>query len=184
MSYSLRISLPGIRNRTVMFGLVELPVGPVGHTLHMRFTQQRGPVAAFMKHVEAGFYEGTVFHRVIPGFMIQGGGYTAGLDKKATLGEIRNEADNGLRNDTGTVAMARTNDPHSATAQFFINTQDNDFLNHKGKTPDGWGYCVFGKVVEGMDVVNEIKGVKIGNAGFHQNVPVEPITITEVTVID
>ncbi len=138
----------------------------------------------FLNYVESGFYSGTVFHRVIDGFMIQGGGMDRDMQQKSTNAPIQNEADNGLGNDTGTIAMARTSDPHSASAQFFINVKDNDFLNHSGKTPQGWGYCVFGKVTDGMDTVNAIKGVKTGNAGGHQDVPVEPVEILTAAVVD
>lgn len=134
--------------------------------------------ANFKQYAEDGFYDGTIFHRVINNFMIQGGGLTADMKQKSTRAPIDNEADNGLANDTGTIAMARTSDPHSATAQFFINVKDNDFLNHSAKTGQGWGYCVFGKVTEGMDVVNKIKVVKTGA----QDVPQETITIERVTV--
>lgn len=136
----------------------------------------------FIAYVEAGHYNNTVFHRVIPGFMIQGGGFEPGMKQKECKAPIKNEADNGLSNDAYTVAMARTNDPHSATAQFFINVVDNDFLNFKSPTPNGWGYCVFGKVVEGTDVVDQIKGVKTGNAGFHQNVPKEDVIIERAEI--
>ncbi len=136
----------------------------------------------FIAYVEAGHYSNTIFHRVIPGFMIQGGGFEPGMKQKECKAPIKNEADNGLKNDAYTIAMARTNDPHSATAQFFINVVDNDFLNFKSPTPNGWGYCVFGKVVEGTDVVDKIKGVKTGNAGFHQNVPKEDVIIERAEV--
>jgi len=134
--------------------------------------------ANFKQYAQDGFYDGTIFHRVINNFMIQGGGLTADMKQKSTRAPIDNEADNGLANDTGTIAMARTSDPHSATAQFFINVKDNDFLNHSAKNSQGWGYCVFGKVTEGMDVVNKIKVVKTGA----QDVPQETITIERVTV--
>lgn len=139
-------------------------------------------VANFLGYVKSGHYDGTVFHRVIPGFMIQGGGMTADMGEKKTGAPIPNEADNGLKNERGTLAMARTSDPNSATAQFFINTVDNKFLNHSGKTMQGWGYAVFGKVVEGMETVDKIAGVKTGNKGPYQNVPVEPVTIVKATV--
>jgi len=137
-------------------------------------------VANFLKYVDEGFYEGTIFHRVIDNFMIQGGGMNVTMKEKPTHAPVVNEADNGLENLTGTLAMARTMDPHSATAQFFINVNDNHFLNHKGKTPEGWGYCVFGKVVDGMDVVNKIKKVRTGRTGFHDDVPKDPVTINSV----
>jgi len=140
-------------------------------------------VANFLGYVKSGHYDGTIFHRVIPGFMIQGGGMTADMGEKRTGAPIPNEADNGLKNERGTVAMARTSDPNSATAQFFINSVDNKFLNHSGKTTQGWGYAVFGKVVEGMDVVDKISAVKTGNKGGHQNVPLEPVTLTKATIL-
>ena len=139
-------------------------------------------VKNFIAYVEAGHYSNTIFHRVIPGFMIQGGGFEPGMKQKECKAPIKNEADNGLKNDAYTIAMARTNDPHSATAQFFINVVDNDFLNFKSPTPNGWGYCVFGKVVEGTEVVDKIKAVKTGNAGFHQNVPKEDVIIERAEV--
>lgn len=158
------------------------------HTNHgdiviaLDFDKAPKTAANFKQYAEEGFYAGTVFHRVIHDFMIQGGGMTADLEQKQTRGQIENEADNGLKNDVGTIAMARTSDPHSATAQFFINVKDNGFLNHSSKTSQGWGYCVFGKVVEGMDVVNKIKEVKTGNKGHHQDVPKEAVVIEKVTV--
>ena len=138
----------------------------------------------FLNYVNAGFYNGTIFHRVINNFMIQGGGFEVGMKQKETNAPIENEANNGLKNDRYTIAMARTNDPHSATAQFFINVADNDFLNHTNPTPNGWGYAVFGTVVEGTDVVDSIKGVKTGNKGFHQDVPVEDVIIENATVVE
>ena len=132
----------------------------------------------FISLIQKGFYDGTIFHRVIKDFMIQGGGMTASLREKTTRAPIKNEADNGLSNDRGTIAMARTMDPHSATAQFFINLVDNDFLNYSAPVPSGWGYCVFGKVVEGMDVVDKIAKVKTKSVGFHENVPTDMVLIT------
>ncbi|RQS73950.1 peptidyl-prolyl cis-trans isomerase [Burkholderia sp. Bp8963] len=140
-------------------------------------------VENFLNYVKKGHYDGTVFHRVINGFMIQGGGFEPGLKQKPTDAPIDNEANNGLKNDNYTIAMARTNDPHSATAQFFINVNDNDFLNHSSPTPQGWGYAVFGKVVEGQDVVDKIKAVKTGNAGFHQDVPTDDVVIEKAIVV-
>jgi peptidyl-prolyl cis-trans isomerase B (cyclophilin B) len=134
-------------------------------------------VENFLQYVRDGHYDNTVFHRVIDGFMIQGGGMEPGMKQKPTRAPIANEAGNGLKNRRYTVAMARTNDPHSATAQFFINVADNDFLDYKAPSANGWGYCVFGKVVGGQDVVDRIKGVATGNSGFHQNVPVEDVVI-------
>lgn len=136
----------------------------------------------FKQYAEDGFYNGTIFHRVIDGFMIQGGGFDKDMQQKETRDPIENEADNGLKNDNGTLAMARTMDPHSASAQFFINVKNNGFLNHSAKNTQGWGYCVFGKVTDGMDVVEKIKGVKTGNHGQHQDVPVEAVIIERVTV--
>ena len=140
--------------------------------------------ANFLQYCRDGFYEGTIFHRVIDGFMIQGGGMTADMQNKPTRDPIQNEADNGLANETGTLAMARTNDPHSASSQFFINVSDNTFLNHSGKNPQGWGYAVFARVTDGMDVVNKIKGVPTGRHGMHQDVPKDPVEIQKVTVSD
>lgn len=140
--------------------------------------------ANFLNYVRDGFYDGTVFHRVINNFMIQGGGFEAGMKQKKTNDPIENEANNGLKNDRYTVAMARTSDPHSATAQFFINVADNDFLNHTAPTSNGWGYAVFGKVVEGTEVVDKIKGVKTGSRGFHQDVPSEDVIIEKATVVE
>lgn len=141
-------------------------------------------VANFLTYVQEGFYDGTIFHRVIPNFMIQGGGFTADMSQKPTHDPVQNEANNGLKNETGTIAMARTQDPHSATAQFFINVKDNDFLNFSGETTQGWGYAVFGKVTEGMDVVNAIKNVQTTTAGPHQDVPAETVTIEKVTIVE
>lgn len=138
-------------------------------------------VKNFLSYVENGFFDNTIFHRVIPNFMIQGGGFEVGMIEKSTEEEIKNEADNGLTNDRGTVAMARTNEPHSATSQFFINHNDNSFLNHTAPTGTGWGYCVFGKVTDGMDVVDAIAAVSTGNNGGHGDVPVEDIVMTKVS---
>jgi peptidyl-prolyl cis-trans isomerase B (cyclophilin B) len=131
----------------------------------------------FLEYVRSGFYDNTIFHRVIDGFMIQGGGFDAGMNQKGTRKPIKNEAGNGLKNDNYTIAMARTSDPHSATAQFFINVSDNAFLNHTGQTAQGWGYAVFGRVVEGQDVVDRIRKVKTGSRGMHQDVPVDDVVI-------
>lgn len=141
-------------------------------------------VANFLEYVESGHYNGTIFHRVIANFMIQAGGFTATMNQKPAQKTVENEANNGLKNEEGTIAMARTPDPHSASAQFFINTKDNGFLDFTAPTPQGWGYCVFGKVVEGMDVVKAIEAVETGMAAGHQDVPREPILINEVTVVD
>ena len=139
--------------------------------------------ANFLSYVKSGHYNGTIFHRVIENFMIQGGGFDARMDQKSTNAPIANEADNGLKNEVGTIAMARTNDPHSASAQFFINVKNNDFLNHSSKTPQGWGYAVFGKVTEGLDVVEAIKKVPTGRTGGHQDVPTTPVVIESAEVI-
>ncbi|WP_114652840.1 peptidylprolyl isomerase [Polynucleobacter necessarius] len=141
-------------------------------------------VANFLQYVKSGHYDGTIFHRVIDNFMIQGGGMTAGLKEKSSGAQIENEANNGLKNDRGTVAMARTSDPHSATAQFFINVNDNDFLNHTSPSAQGWGYAVFGKVTDGLDVVDAIRKVKTGNADFHQDVPTEDVVIEKASVLE
>ncbi|SEA08846.1 peptidylprolyl isomerase [Thiothrix caldifontis] len=142
-------------------------------------------VENILAYVNEGFYNGTIFHRVIPGFMIQGGGFTETMKEKADKRPpVKNEANNGLKNDRGTLAMARTNDPHSASSQFFINVNNNDFLNFRSETPQGWGYAVFGKVTEGMDVVDAIVGVKTGNFGPHGDVPVQPIIMNKVSVVE
>lgn len=147
------------------------------------FNEQAPKTAAnFLQYAQDGFYNNTIFHRVINGFMVQGGGMEAGMKEKATNAPIENEADNGLSNKVGTLAMARTMDPHSASSQFFINVSDNTFLDFRAKSMDGWGYCVFGQVVDGMDVVEKIKLVKTGNAGMHQDVPVEDVVIEETIV--
>ena len=159
------------------------------HTNHgvitLELDAEKAPVtvANFLAYVEAGHYNNTVFHRVIDGFMIQGGGFEPGMTQKPTGEQIKNEADNGLKNDRGTIAMARTQAPHSATAQFFINVADNDFLNHRSPDLQGWGYCVFGKVSEGMDVVDAIRKVKTGSSGFHQDVPKEDVIIERAEVV-
>ncbi|MFB9145706.1 peptidylprolyl isomerase [Halomonas alkalicola] len=140
--------------------------------------------ANFEQYVRDGFYDGTLFHRVIDGFMVQGGGFDEDFNQKPTRDPIENEADNGLQNEAGTLAMARTQDPHSATAQFFINVADNAFLNHSGKSIQGWGYCVFGRVVEGMDVVEKIKGVATTRRGMHADVPAEDVVIQKAFVKD
>lgn len=159
-------------------------------TLHTNFGDitieldaEKAPVTAanFLQYVENGFYDGTIFHRVINGFMIQGGGFDTNMNQKETADEIKNEADNGLSNDMYTIAMARTSAPHSASSQFFINVSNNDFLNHTSPTGSGWGYCVFGKVTAGMDVVDKIKKVATGNRKGHQDVPVENVVIEKAT---
>ncbi len=146
---------------------------------------KKAPVTVenFVAYVKSGHFDGTIFHRVMDNFMIQGGGFTDKMVQKPTKAPIKNEADNGLKNLKYTIAMARTSDPHSASAQFFINVTDNDFLNFSSPTNSGWGYAVFGKVTAGTDVVDKIKKVKTGNNGFHQNVPIEPVTIIKATVV-
>jgi peptidyl-prolyl cis-trans isomerase B (cyclophilin B) len=152
-------------------------------TLELDAKKAPKTVENFIAYVKSGHYDGTIFHRVMDNFMIQGGGFTDKMVQKPTKAAIKNEADNGLKNDKYTVAMARTSDPHSATAQFFINVADNEFLNFSSPTERGWGYTVFGKVTAGTDVIDKIKKVKTGNSGFHQNVPQEPITILKAEVI-
>ena len=141
-------------------------------------------VENFLAYVQSGFYDGTIFHRVMKGFMIQTGGFTEKMDKKQTRDQIKNEADNSLKNRRGTVAMARTNVPHSATSQFFINTVDNAFLDHQDKSTRGWGYCVFGKVIKGMDVVFEIERVRVGTRMGHQNVPTLPVILKRAVIVE
>ena len=154
--------------------------------IFIELDEEKAPktTANFLEYVTAGHYDGTIFHRVIDGFMIQGGGMTAEMKEKPTGKPIENEADNGLANSAYTVAMARTMDPHSASAQFFINVKKNDFLNHTAKNEQGWGYTVFGKVVKGHGVVNKIKGVATGRKGMHDDVPQTPIVINKAEVVD
>jgi peptidyl-prolyl cis-trans isomerase B (cyclophilin B) len=140
-------------------------------------------VANFTQYVKDGHYSNTIFHRVIDGFMIQGGGFEPGMKQKPTREPVQNEANNGLKNDLYTIAMARTSAPHSASAQFFINVGNNDFLNHSAPTPQGWGYCVFGKVVDGTDIVDKIRKVKTGSKGMHQDVPVEDVIIEKAEIV-
>ncbi len=151
----------------------------------IQVNSEKAPISAenFLTYVKEGFYDGTIFHRIIPGFMAQGGGFTPDFDQKAVHDPIKNEADNGLKNTRGTVAMARTPDPDSATAQFFINYKDNSFLDYTSPTPNGWGYAVFGEVVEGMDVVDEMAKQPTGNHGPHQDVPKTPIIIEKAVII-
>jgi peptidyl-prolyl cis-trans isomerase B (cyclophilin B) len=151
-------------------------------TLELDEAKAPKSVANFLAYVNKGHYDNTVFHRVIPGFMVQGGGFEPGMKQKPSDAPINNEANNGLKNDNYTVAMARTNDPHSATAQFFINVADNAFLNHTAPSAQGWGYAVFGKVVEGKDVVDRIKAVKTGRKGFHDDVPNDDVIIEKAVV--
>ncbi len=161
---------------------LETSMGEI--TIELNADKAPATTANFLQYVKDGFYNGTIFHRVIPTFMIQGGGFDAQMNQKPTRAPIQNEADNGLKNEPYTIAMARTMDPNSATAQFFINVADNQFLNHTAKTMQGWGYAVFGKVVKGQDVVDKIKAVPTGNQGMHQNVPLEPVTISKATVVE
>ena len=161
--------------------LMTTTVGPM--TLELDTDSAPKTVENFLSYVASGHYDGTIFHRVIDNFMIQGGGFSTDMEQKAAQAPIENEANNGLKNARGTISMARTQDPHSATAQFFINVSENDFLNHTGENMQGWGYAVFGKVTEGEDVLDKIRGVQTGNQGGHQDVPLEPIIIESVTVV-
>ncbi len=164
--------------------LVKLETSLGEITLELYPDKAPATVVNFLQYVKDGFFDGTIFHRVIPTFMIQGGGFDAQMNQKPTKAPIKNEADNGLKNEAYTVAMARTNIPDSATAQFFINVADNQFLNHTAKTAQGWGYAVFGKVIKGQDVVDKIKAVPTANKGMQQNVPVTPVTIVKATVVE
>ncbi len=164
--------------------MVEMHTSKGLITLELDAEKAPVTVANFIEYVKSGHFDGTIFHRVIPGFVIQGGGMESGMKEKPTQPPIENEADNGLKNVTGSICMARTNDPHSATSQFFINLKDNQFLDHTEKNPQGWGYAVFGQVTDGMDVVEAIAAVQTGNAGFHQDVPVEDIVVEKVTITD
>ena len=154
-------------------------------TIRLELDDAKAPitVANFLEYVKAGHYDGTIFHRVIKGFMVQGGGFEPGMKQKPTKGEIQNEANNGLKNDKYTIAMARTSAPHSASAQFFINGTDNDFLNFKSESAQGWGYAVFGKVVAGSEVVDAIEKVKTGRKGFHDDVPLDDVVITKAVEV-
>ena len=163
---------------------VELHIKNHG-VVTLELDAEKAPLSTqnFLDYVNAGHYNGTVFHRVINGFMIQGGGFEPGMKQKPTNKPVQNEANNGLKNNNYTVAMARTNDPHSATAQFFINVADNEFLNHTAPTSQGWGYAVFGKVVSGQDVVDRLKGVKTGRKGFHDDVPNDDVVIEKAVAV-
>ncbi|MFY0005023.1 peptidylprolyl isomerase [Acinetobacter baumannii] len=165
------------------FPQVELNTNKGRIVLELNTEKAPKTAANFLEYVRDGFYDGVIFHRIIDGFMIQGGGFDENFKEKATRDAIENEADNGLSNDVGTIAMARTQAPHSASAQFFINVKNNSFLNHTSKTAQGWGYAVFGKVVEGMDVVEAIKGVRTGNRGYHADVPLENVVIESAKII-
>ena len=164
--------------------MVEMHTSKGLITLELDAEKAPVTVANFIEYVKSGHFDGTIFHRVIPGFVIQGGGLESGMKEKPTQAPIENEADNGLKNVTGSICMARTNDPHSATSQFFINLKDNQFLDHSEKSPQGWGYAVFGQVTDGMDVVEAIAAVQTGNAGGHQDVPVEDIVVEKVTITE
>ncbi|MFM2054866.1 MAG: hypothetical protein RL456_2903 [Pseudomonadota bacterium] len=155
-------------------------------TIRLELDAERAPLSAanFLDYVRSGHYDGTVFHRVIKGFMVQGGGMEPGLKQKSTRAAIQNEANNGLKNDKYTVAMARTNAPHSATAQFFINVSNNDFLNFRAESAQGWGYAVFGRVVDGTAVVDQIERVRTGSRGFHDDVPVDDVVITRAVIVE
>ena len=163
--------------------MVKLHTSAGTITLDLDATRAPETVKNFLAYVASGHYENTVFHRVIDGFMIQGGGFAPGIKQKPTRAPIKNEAANGLKNARYTIAMARTSEPHSATAQFFINVNDNGFLDHTAPTPQGWGYCVFGRVTEGQDVVDRIKAVKTGRSGMHQDVPLEDVVIERAEVV-
>jgi peptidyl-prolyl cis-trans isomerase B (cyclophilin B) len=163
--------------------MVKLQTNFGAITLDLDAEKAPQTVANFLQYVNDGFFNDTIFHRVIDGFMIQGGGFMADMTQKATRDQIQNEATNGLKNDAYTIAMARTPNPHSASSQFFINLADNGFLNHTGQTSQGWGYCVFGKVIEGKDIVDKIAKVKTGNNAGHQDVPVEAVIIESAAVV-
>ena len=163
--------------------VVELDTNMGAIVIELNEKKAPKTVENFLNYVKSGHYDGTIFHRIIDGFMIQGGGMDAEMNEKATNAPVENEADNGLKNDAGTIAMARTQDPHSATSQFFVNVKDNDFLNHSGKNMQGWGYTVFGKVTSGMDVIEKMRGVPTGRFGMHADVPKEPVVINSATII-
>ena len=162
---------------------VKLTTNHGAITLELDAQKAPATVANFLEYVKSGHFDNTVFHRVIDGFMIQGGGFEPGMKQKPTRAPVKNEADNQLKNDNYTVAMARTSDPHSASAQFFINVADNEFLNHKSQSAQGWGYCVFGRVAAGTEVVDKIKRVKTGSRGMHQDVPLEDVVIQKAELI-
>ncbi len=163
---------------------VELHIKDLG-VITLELDDEKAPISAanFLEYVKSGHYDNTIFHRVINGFMIQGGGFEPGMKQKPTGAEIKNEANNKLRNEQYTIAMARTSAPHSATAQFFINVADNEFLNFKSETPSGWGYAVFGKVVKGTEIVDKIRGVKTGRKGYHDDVPVTDVVIEKAVAL-
>ncbi len=175
--------LPGFTLADQINPMIKLTTNKGDITIEMYADEAPVTVKNFLGYVESGFFDGLIFHRVIDGFMIQGGGFTPDMQQKSTGDPIQNEADNGLKNEAGTIAMARTGEPHSATAQFFINLENNDFLNHTGKNPQGWGYAVFGKVTEGMDVVKQIGSVSTGRVGPYSDVPEEPVIIEQIQLL-
>ena len=173
-------------NATTKTGTTMVTLKTSHGDIQIELNAEKAPrsVENFLQYVKDGHYDGVIFHRVISNFMVQGGGFDADMNQKPTRGPVVNEANNGLKNDKYTLAMARTNDPHSASAQFFINTKDNDFLNFKSETPSGWGYAVFGKVVSGTDVVDKIEGVRTGQVGPYGDVPMEPVVIESATITE
>lgn len=184
---ALTLMVPGLESRAQAAGghpVIKLQTSLGDIVLELDAEKAPATVENFVQYVKDGQYDGTIFHRVIPNFMIQAGGFDADMTQKETRASIKNEADNGLKNDKYAIAMARTPDPHSASAQFFINVKDNDFLNFTAPTANGWGYAVFGKVTEGFDVVDAIAKVKTGNRGPHGDVPVEPVVITKAEVVE
>jgi peptidyl-prolyl cis-trans isomerase B (cyclophilin B) len=176
--------LSGISAANQANQMIKLTTNMGEITIEMYADKAPETVKNFVSYIESGFFDGLIFHRVIPGFMIQGGGFSPDMKQKETGAPIQNEADNGVKNEIGTIAMARTGDPHSATAQFFINLVDNDFLNHTGKNPQGWGYVVFGKVTEGLDVVESIGKVETGRVAGYSDVPVESVIIESATLVE
>lgn len=187
LALALTVMVPGPGSRAQAAGghpVIKLQTSQGDIVLELDAEKAPVTVENFVRYVKDGHYDGTIFHRVIPNFMIQGGGFDADMRQKETRDPIKNEADNGLKNDKYTIAMARTPDPHSASAQFFINVKDNDFLNFSAPTANGWGYAVFGKVTDGFDVVDAIAKVKTGNRGPHGDVPVEPVVITRAEVVE
>ena len=180
------LSLTGLTSVSADTSTPQVTISTSLGEIVVQLDAQKAPlsVANFLRYVNSGHFEGTIFHRVMPGFMIQGGGFTPEFERRAGAAPINNEADNGLKNDRGTIAMARTQDPHSASSQFFINTVDNIFLNHRAPTVQGWGYTVFGKVVQGMDTVDQISAVPTGQHGRYSDVPKQPVVIQSVTRID
>ena len=164
----------------------QVDLNTTAGVIRIELNAEKAPLSTenFLNYVRSGHYDGTIFHRVIKGFMVQGGGMAPGMKQKPTGAEIKNEANNGLKNDKYTLAMARTNAPHSATAQFFINATNNDFLNFRSETPQGWGYAVFGKVVAGTEVVDAIEKVRTGRSGFHDDVPLEDVVITSAVIVE